>query len=207
MKLLKITILVALVAMPALAQRRGDQLTGLTWNIGIPVGQMSDFMNKTSFGGFGVDFRWFLDENASLGGSFSWNNWSEQTNETIPIKNGAIGGTQIRYYNVLPLLLNAHYYFGETGQDIRPYVGLNIGAYVVNQRLDVGIYSFQNDNWHFGLAPEAGFLWHMDARSHIMIAARYNYAFDSGETLGGKENNSVAFLGVNLGFAWTTGWF
>ena len=207
MKLLKIIVLVALVAVPALAQRGADQLTGLSWHIGIPAGQMSNFMDKTSYGGFGVEFRRFLDENTSLGGSFSWNMWSQQTNEVIPIENGAVGGTQIRYYNVLPLLLNGHYYFGEVGQDIRPYVGLNIGAYIVYQRLDIGIYTMDNDQWHFGLAPEAGFLWQMDARTHIMIAARYNYAFDAGETLGGKDDNSIAYLGINLGIAWTTGWF
>jgi hypothetical protein len=66
MKLLKIIVLVSLVAVPALAQRGADQLTGLSWHIGIPVGQMSDFMNKTSFGGFGVEFRRFLNENSSV---------------------------------------------------------------------------------------------------------------------------------------------
>lgn len=204
MNLLKTLVFAALFTGAAVAQ---DQLSGITWNIGIPTGQMSSFMDKASYGGFGFEFQRLLDENVSVGISFSWNIWSNLTEEIIPIKNGAVSGTQIRYYNVFPMFVSAHYYLAERNEPFKPFIGLNTGAYYVRQRLEIGVYAFDNDNWHFALAPEAGFLAEVSNRTYVTAAARYNYAFDSGETLGGNENNSLVYWGINVGVVWSTGWF
>jgi len=205
MNLLKTCVFAALLTATAVAQ---DQMSGISWNIGIPTGQMSSYMNKTSYGGIGLEFGRYVDDNVSVGASFSWNVWSNLTGEIINLKNGAVSGTQIRYYNAFPMLLNAHYYLSESKHDpFKPYIGLNAGFYYILQRMDIGAYSLQNDNWHFGLAPEAGFLLEVSNRTYLTATARYNYAFDAGTTLGGKDNNSLAYWGVNVGLVWYTGWF
>jgi outer membrane protein W len=206
--LLKTFVLAALLTATAVGQ---NQMSGISWNIGIPTGQMSSYMDKISYGGFGVEFHKFTGENTSVGILFSWNVWSNLTGDIIPFSNGgvsgAVSGTQIRYYNSFPILLNVHYYLNEKNAEFRPYAGLNVGTYYILQRLDIGTWSLSNDQWHFGLAPEAGFMVEVSNRTYLNVNARYNYAFDSGSTLGGKDDNSLAYWGINAGLVWYTGWF
>jgi outer membrane protein W len=209
MKLLTAMMMLLLVlAGTATAQ---EEVTALNWHLGFPTGRMADFTNETSFSGFGFEFRKFVNREVSIGGSFSWNLWSELTDEVIPFGKGdvtgAVSGTQIRYINAFPMYLNAHYYFAEKGSDFRPYAGLNAGVNYIRQRLEIGVWAFDNDNWHFAMAPEFGFLLDVSREGTINASARYNYAFDSGKTLGGKDDNSFTYWGVQIGFAWRTGWF
>ncbi len=207
MKLLKIFLLAALVfgiAGTAMAQRK--VLSGITWNIGIPAARLSNFISKASYGGFGFETHYFMTDDFAVGGSISWNYWSEMTGETIQLKSGALSGTQIRYINSIPLLLNATFYLGGQRDEIRPFLGLNAGAYYVLQRLDMGVYSLDNDHWHFGLAPEAGLLVQVSDDTFLTAAGRYNYGFASGETVSGQPN-TVAYWGINIGLAYTPSWF
>ncbi len=126
MKSLKIFILAALfIGLTGTAMAQGHTLSGITWNIAMPAGNLSNFLDKTSFGGFGFETHYFMSDEFALGGSISWNYWSEMTGETIPLKQGALSGTQIRYVNSIPLLLNATYYLGGRRDEIRPFLGLN----------------------------------------------------------------------------------
>jgi hypothetical protein len=206
MKLLKVFVLAALFAGTAMAQE-GRVLSGISWNIGLPVGRMADFMDKASYGGFGFEARKFLTDDFSVGGSFSWNYWSEKTGDIIELKSGAVSGTQIRYVNSFPLLVNAHFYLGGKRDQIRPYLGLNLGAYYLLERLDMGIYTFDHDTWHFGVSPEAGFLVEIERDTYLTLTGRYNYGVSSGEALNGTDDNSFAYWGINLGVSWMTGWF
>ena len=203
MKILKVFILAVLFAGTAMAQSK--VLSGITWNIGLPAGQMSNFMGKASYAGFGFETHNFLTDDFSVGGSVSWNYWSEMTGETIQLKQGALSGTQIRYVNSIPILLNGTFYLGGRRDELRPFLGLNAGAYYILQRLDMGVYSLDNDHWHFGLAPEAGFLYRASDDTYITAAGRYNYAFSSGETVSGQKN-TVAYWGINIGIAYTPSW-
>ncbi|HCV43722.1 MAG TPA: hypothetical protein DGH68_09590 [Bacteroidetes bacterium] len=202
--LLKMFVFAVLLTATAVAQ---DQMSGITWNIGLPSGRMATYVDKASYGGFGFNAQKFIEDNTSVGIDLSWNYWSELTGDIITMDHGAISGTQIRYYNVFPMFLNAHYYLSDKGDEFKPYFGLNVGTYYVLQRLDVGVYTLDNDNWHFGLAPEAGFLYEVSNRTYLSATARYNYAFDSGKTLGGKESNTLVYWGINVGIYWATGWF
>jgi outer membrane protein W len=207
MKLLKIFLLAALViGIAGTAMAQHNALSGITWNIGLPTGNMSNFLSKTSFGGFGFEMHNFLSDDFALGGSVSWNYWSEMTGETIALQQGALSGTQIRYVNSIPLLLNATFYLGGRRDDLRPFLGLNAGAYYILQRLDMGVYSLDNDQWHFGLAPEFGFLYKTASDTYITASGRYNYAFAAGTKINGDAKNSVAYWGINIGLAYTPSW-
>lgn len=207
MKLLKIFLFAALfigISGTALAQR--NVLSGITWNIAMPAGRMSNFMDKTSFGGFGFETHYFSTDNFAFGGSISWNYWSEMTGEAIQLNHGALSGTQIRYVNSIPILLNATYYIGGRRDEFRPFLGLNVGTYYILQRLDMGVYSLDNDHWHFGMAPEAGLMFKVSDDTWMTATGRYNYAFKSGETVSGGDN-TVAYWGINIGMSYTPSWF
>jgi hypothetical protein len=205
-KLRTLVFAVLCTAATAMAQ---DLMTSVTWNIGLPTGRMADLVDKASYSGFGLEFHKFLNEEVAVGGAFSWNYWSELTDQIIQIPNGAVSGTQIRYINSFPLFLNAYYYMNGRKDDFRPFIGLNVGAYYIQQRLEIGMYAFEDKTWHFGLAPEAGFLFRVSGQTCLTAAVRYNSALSSGETAFGTGKNSLAYWGINVGMAWTSGsdWF
>ena len=123
-----------------------------------------------------------LPQNTSVGLTLGWNVLDERRTETAQLGTqnpGAITGTQDRYLNAFPIMANVHYYFGERG-GVRPYVGLNAGGIVMNQRFEIGIVALQNDGWEWGIAPEAGIIIPMDREWAIMVNAKYNYAFTAG---------------------------
>jgi hypothetical protein len=180
-----------------------EMMSGLSYNMGLTTGESSDFVNDYSWRGFGFEIRSFRGENFSVGGSFSWNVFDEKTGEIIWFDRGAVSGTQIRHMNAFPLMLNAHYYLGQFSDRMRPYFGLNVGTYYINQRLEIGVIAFNADNWHFGLAPEIGVMFPTYSGSIFFMNVRYNHAFKAGNGIAGGEGNSWQYWGFNVGVAFS----
>lgn len=209
MKIKYITALLVFLSFTSFAQ---ELLTNVTWNIGIPVSKMNQFTTDVTYRGFTISGRRFLDKYNSVGFMTGWNIFDEKSYEPINLSggenaSGTISGTQVRSVNSFPLLVGLHHHYGKR-DDMRAFVGLNAGVYYILQRLDIGVYRLDNDNWHFGLAPEAGLIIPFDEdKTGIYLGARYNYAFDSGTTLGGNENNFYSFYEINIGFSFSSKWF
>ena len=115
---------------------------------------------------------------------------------------GTISGTQLRYVNSLPIMATAHFYIGKKRETIRLYAGAGVGTYYMKQRLEIGLVAFEENHWHFGLAPEAGILLRFSRDVTMIFNIKYNYAFASGEDLGGSTENDLTYWGFNIGFAW-----
>jgi hypothetical protein len=177
--------------------------SGLSYNMGLTTGDTRDFVKDYSWRGFGFEIRNYKGNNVSFGASLSWNIFDEKTSELIRLEDGAISGTQIRTFNAFPLMLNAHYYVGNNFDAIRPYFGLNVGTYYITQRLEIGILAFEENNWHFGLAPEFGIVFPSYSGSTFFINARYNYAFKAGKSIGGNEGWDFKYWGFNVGVAFS----
>jgi hypothetical protein len=175
-----------------------EMLSGITYNMGQTLSKSKELVNDYSWRGFGFEVRNMLNDNFSVGGSFSWNIFDQRTGEIIWLENGAISGTQIRHINAFPLLLNAHYYIGNDYSRIRPYIGLNAGTYYILQRLEIGIFALENNNWHFGVAPEIGVIIPSGGADFI-VNLKYNYAFPAGKKFNG-EKAEHQYLGINVGF-------
>lgn len=180
------------------AQAQNSGLFQISYNMAAPVGETKDFTDSYSWRGFGLGGRWFVNKNLSWGLGFGWNIFDQKITGTTQIENGAANGTQIRYLNSWPFMLNAHYYFGSK-YAFRPYVGLNAGTYYIYERLDFGIYSIDKDNWHFGMAPEIGFTYPV-SESMLLFSVKYDYAFASGTSIGGSAK-AFSYVGINIGLA------
>jgi opacity protein-like surface antigen len=167
---------------------------GLTYDISIPMGDTEKAFNGAQWRGMGMEGRWYLDQNTSMGFSWDWNVFHDVRLETVEFTNGAVTGSQNRVMNAFPLLLTGQYYL-EGGSVAQPYVGLGIGTYYVKQTFDLGILSTSRNSWRFGIAPEIGVLFPMDMGFNVLLKLRYNYAFESG------DSKSVSYFGINLGFA------
>jgi len=208
---MKIKYIIALLVFISFTSFAQELLTNVTWNIGIPVSKMNQYTTDVTYRGFTISGRRFLDKYNSVGFMTGWNIFDEKNYDPIEIKSdggsGTISGTQVRSVNSFPLLVGVHHHYGKK-EDMRVFVGLNAGMYYILQRLDMGVYRIDNDNWHFGMAPEAGIIIPFDGENTgFYLGARYNYAFDSGTALGGSENNFYSFYELNIGFAFSSRWF
>jgi len=94
------------------------------------------------------------------------------------------------------MLVNAHYNLG-TGTVI-PYAGLGIGTLYNLRNTDMGVYSFEEKNWHLLISPEVGAMFDISAGTSIKINAKYDMAF--------KSNDADGFgnLNFNIGFVFLT---
>lgn len=173
----------------------------INWDIAKGMGDTGDFVGNTSFRGISADGRYFFSENASVGGFFGWNVLNDKLSDLPPYEfegaDGSIGhisGTQYRYLNIFPVLINAHYYV-ETGGDIKPYAGMGIGTVYTEQRVDVGLTSLYSDTWAFGVQPEVGvYIPFGYSGTGLNLAVRYLYGTSAGEL------NSLSTLTFAVGF-------
>lgn len=199
----KLLIIIAVLTSTASFAQRS--FWSFNYPISFALGEQQDFIGKTSFRGFGIDGRGFLNNNISIGGHWSWEVFNEIKRDLPPIPinvsndaniKGEISGVQYRFLNVMPILVNAHYYMGSDGA-VRPYVGLGIGTSYVDERTDIGLVSIQTKTWRFALQPEAGVMIPFGLTGvGANVAARFRYAAKAGDSL------PISFfsLSVGLGF-------
>ena len=200
-KIITLTLLLLLPGSSAFAQQ---YISLLTYNIGIPVGDTENYIGDVSWLGFTIEGRRFrdYDSNITWGLSFGWQVLWEKTTETVNLEefSTTVTGFQRRYINSLPLLVTGHYYIGpEDG--FRLYLGGGAGVYYIVQRFEIGVYALEQNNFHFGLAPEIGFMFPLGS-ANATLSARFNYAFASGESVQG-EGQDYSYVAILAGFAWT----
>ena len=194
MKKLIISVFIVAFAQFAVAQ---ENYWSVTYGIGIPTGPTQDFIEKASFRGVGVEGRWFVDNNVSLGGSLHWNVFYEKKDKmTTVVDNITLTGTHFNYINAFPVYFNASYYLNE-GSYVRPYVGLNAGGIYTVYRKDIGLYRIEEEPFKFGLAPEIGVMVETYGGLGFTVNARYNYGTQTDNT------DALSYFGINVGFLWT----
>jgi hypothetical protein len=189
------------------AQFMTDSYSAITYNMALPIADTKDFANAYSWRGMGLEFRKFNKPNMSVGLSLGWNVLHEEVTGTgqilqgskdIGSKNigGAATGNQDRTINAFPLMVGFQVYSGEEG-GTRPYFGISGPGFYIEQRLDIGVFSFQDNGWNWGVAPELGFLVPVrGGDANLLLNVRYNYAFE------GYDRGPYSYIGFNVGFAW-----
>jgi outer membrane protein W len=168
-------------------------LVNFNYQVTYPSGETNDYIDKISFRGVGMEWRKYIQDDISAGISLNWNVFHKVETKIEQLEDGAVTGTQNRTINSFPFMVTAHYYLGGR-RDIRPYGGLGLGAFLIEKKLDIGIYSLSESNWHFGVSPELGVQFPVGYDTTIMVALKYNYAFETKE-----EQNS--YFGLSVGFA------
>ena len=187
-------ILVFAFAGAALAQ---ENYGTVTWNMAKSTGDQEDFIDNSSFRGFGFEGYRFTSPNVSVGMAFSWNVFYQKIDNpdstTIEIDGGHATGVQTRYINSFPFQLGARRFFGTDPYKTRLFVGGAAGVYYIIERFDIGVISVKEDHFHFGLMPEAGILIPL-AETHIFASFRWHYVW------GSKGSIDYSYMGLNVGF-------
>ncbi len=207
MKFIKSIMLVAMVSMvvSSTAFALGDEkLTSMYWSVAVPDGDMTEFIDQTSLRGFGLQGRWFVQPALSVGLTWAWQVFDQETSDPIQTTlgesemNATISGKQFRYINAFPFLATGHLYLGTPGAT-RLFIGGGVGAFYMMERLELGLVALEEKNWRFGAVPEAGLLMpvgDMYGHQHIIISAKYNYV------VGDDTRFDLTWWELNLGLTW-----
>jgi len=175
MKKISVIMIAAVIGLVPVAATHAQVGVGsVTWQVSGGLGDTSDFIDELSLIGFGLEGRSYLGKHWTLGLSFDWQVFDQQTTEPIEIEGGTISGKQFRYINAFPMLVNLHLYAGDI-HDFRMYLGVGVGAYYIMRRLQISLANLEDKDWHFGGGPEFGFLvpW---GEVYFLASGRVNYA-------------------------------
>jgi hypothetical protein len=136
--------------------------TTLSYSVGFPVGDLSDFISNESWRGVSLDFRKMVNPNVGVGFSVGWNVFYEEfAKETYTIDNVSLTGKQWRYSNHVPMYINPTYFL-KPGEDVNPFFSLGIGTIYTKRNTDMNLYTVELEAWNFALAPEVGFQYAID---------------------------------------------
>ncbi|WP_422358544.1 hypothetical protein [Reichenbachiella sp.] len=192
-KYILIALVIGLINSTASAQM---SVFKIDWNVGIPMGDMSDFIEDESYRGVRIGGRAWIYDNFSVGGEGGWQVFNDKWTGTQNVDgNVDVSGTQFRYMNIYPLMANMHFYLGEDG-GVRPYIGTNAGVTFINTRTEIGLWAVSETSTHFSIAPEIGtFIPVGVAGAGLNIGGRYDMAFKTN-----KLDMNVQAFSFFLGF-------
>jgi hypothetical protein len=174
-----------------------QSFTSLQYTVGIPFGGLKDHTNKVSGRGFTFEFHKEVAPALSVGVNVGYSVFYEHKPYGSYTRNNAtLTGIQYRYNNVFPMLVNAHYAFGE-GM-IVPYIGLGLGTVYDLRNTNMGLYTIEENNWHFLISPEAGLLFDVSAGTSIKLNVKYDNAVKT------QEADGFGNLNICLGFVFNS---
>ncbi len=193
----KIKIIIAISVLLVSLNSFGQEFyTNMTYNMSVPVGNTADFIQKTSFRGFTFGLGRFVTNEIAIDLRFSWNTFYEARDfETYTIGDGTTSATgkQFRYINSFPLTAGARYVMNPSST-FSPYFAAGLGAYKINERVDMGIYYNEDRIWHFGFYPEIGLFYDFAYNVGLNVYARYDYALKT------KDASSYSYIAFGVGF-------
>jgi outer membrane protein W len=190
-----IVTIIAVAFLTIATQSQG--LYNLTYTMGFGAGETNDFIGSASFRGATFEGQGFVSDQISVGGLFNWQVFYEElAGATYTDGTATLTGTQYRYINAYPMLLTAHYFMGTDEYAPRFYLGAGLGAYIVDQEVQAGVWEVSNNNWHFGMSPDIGMLYPIGMDSYLNLGLRYHYVIKSNDSM------NFSWFGLNVGFAW-----
>jgi hypothetical protein len=194
----KIIIIFAVLAIIKSENAKGQAVGEFGYNVSFPVGDFNNFISKTSWVGFNVGGRGYLNSNKriSLGGSFEWFYFPDKRgNETVDLKDqGVFTGNVTNYTNIYGLTFVAQYDLKDRKERMVPFLRAEVGGAYQNQRQDIGLYSFKNDGIQFEVNGQAGVSFSNDGRRAVSLAVTYHYLPAASDMV------STSFFGIKLGF-------
>ncbi len=193
---MKYLITLAIASLLSLASY-SQSMYSFNYTMSFASGKTADYIESPSFRGMTFEGRGFISDHVSLGGLFNWSTFYEElAGATFTYETSTVTGNQYRYINAFPMLFQAHYYLGTDDLEPRLYLGGGTGAYKINQRTNLGVYSIEERNWHFGFSPEVGLLFPVSFDSYLNVSFRYHYVFKAEHTV------DHSWFGLSVGLAW-----
>lgn len=158
-----------------------NNLTTLQYPMGFGTGDLGDFISKTSFRGFAIDYRKLIQPTIGVGIDLGWNVfYEEKAYDTYSVGSTDVSGKQYRYNNQFPMLVAADYY-KKQGEKTSFFAGLGIGTMYSLRNTDMGTWTLEQDAWHFVLEPEIGVMYEINPEASFSFSTKYYHGFETGD--------------------------
>jgi len=175
--------------------------TSLLYSVGVPTGALKDHTASMSWRGVTFEWQKFINPDVSVGVNLAYSVFYDDMGYgSYTNKNATLTGHQYRYNNLFPMAVNGQYHFNASSTGpVKPYVGLGIGTIYDLRNTDMGMWTIEEQNWHFMVSPEVGLIYDLNMATGIKFSVRYDNAF--------KIDNADAFgnINLNLGFVFHGG--
>ena len=185
---MRYALIILLLLVMASGAYAGDLMYAFTYEIAKPSGDTSDFIDKLSPIGGGIEIRGFDNRPFPAGLSFSFsghfNAFSEDVSYTSPgsyLLAAADANTEKRSMTAIPVLVHSDYHFTLLRDEPAavPYLGVAVGGYWIKTETEMHGVTEDCSSWHFGMAPEAGVMIPVGPKALLILGVRYNYIFNS----------------------------
>lgn len=163
------------------------------YGVALPFGNTKDFIPETSWRGFGLEAGAWLNDNISVGLSFSYNGFYEALDYDVYELEDITLWTKVwKYTNSYPVTGVVKYYLN-TEAAFRPYMAAGIGTAIFKEETAFGMYYVDNKAWQFAVYPELGFVYWFSDETGLIFNSRFV------STTRSKDIKSQSYLGFNLG--------
>ncbi len=190
-KVILLLLLAGSLTTPAVAQHSFSIQYALGFG-----GTINNYITSTSVRGATFEYKIYPQPNIAIGIDAGWNHFYERrAYDTYTQGTRSLTGVQYRYANAVPIFATFDYYI-QPGNKINPFVGLGIGTIYLDRYVDMGIFRVSDDEWHFGLKPEAGVLVSLNPEMDFILSLRFNNAFAT------QDSDQQNFMTFNIGFVW-----
>lgn len=175
----------------------GTSFITLHYSTGVGLGSTNDFISKYGFRGASFEYKKFINSDVvAFGFDFNWNVLYEKKNyDTYTYYTISLSGKQYRSLNVLPFMATVDYFFADDDHVVRPFIGLGVGAVHTIENIDMGLYRYNNKEWHMGFKPQAGVWYYLNETTKLSVSSEFMYAFKTSDT---PKRELLTF---NIGFA------
>lgn len=195
-RLIIIVILCSMVGLTEIYSQEGSHFSA-QYDISFGSGDLGDYISAPSFRGFSAQYRKAVTDNLLVGIDAAWNVFYEKKDyDTYTAGTETLSGVQYRYQNEVPILISADYLF-VTDKALKPYIGLGIGTMYTEKTLDMGVWRWEENPWHFALKPELGLLYEISPATSFKFAAKYYNGFSAGDL------ETQGYFTISTGFAFS----
>ncbi len=171
-----------------------QDMSTIMYNVGVPMGDLKDFISPASARGISFDYQYLMTDNIGLGFGIGWQVFYEDIGfQEVQDGTSTLSGYQYHYLNSFPAHFTATYFL-DNGGTLVPYAGLGIGVIYNIRDNDFGLFTVENDAWHFSFRPEAGLMFNFNYRFAMKLNARYVQGFNT------KDLDGQNYLAIGLGF-------
>ena len=197
MKKIFFVMLAALCMQGLFAQHHGIFI--VSYPVAFPMGDLSDYINKTSFRGINMEWGKEVKDNVIAEIETGWNVFYNREPDAVYKQGSAsISGVQYRYTNSVPILAGAKWVL-KSHNNLVPYAGLALGTMYSDRSTDFGLYRISTDAWQFCVRPELGTTFKSRNGPSLLLGAKYYAAFNS------NDLDGQSFFTVNLGVVFPYG--
>lgn len=197
-KLYILLFLFASLSIQSMAQMGQSYIT-LNYSTSIGLSDTHDDISKFSFRGASFEYRNFVTSDVfALGFDFNWNVlYDDKPYGTYQYQTVTLTGNMDRSLNLLPFMLTADYFLADNDHVLQPYIGFGLGPVHSIENVDMGLYRYNNKEWHFGIKPQIGLWYYLNETTKLSLSSELVYAFKT------KDTDARQLATFNIGFAFT----